>query len=79
MGKAVILAGDFNCPNTNLNGKRLDAFIDDLAFEIVGPPARTHFPYNNAHRPSTIDLTLLKNVTLRLRSIEVMSQLNSDH
>ncbi|XP_028031104.1 uncharacterized protein LOC114243711 [Bombyx mandarina] len=32
-----------------------------------------------AHRPSAMDLKLLKNVTLRLHFIEVMSELNSDH
>ncbi|TLO45009.1 hypothetical protein FEG16_18210, partial [Acinetobacter baumannii] len=86
MGDSVILAGDLNCHHTrwnchrtNVNGRRLDAFIDDLTFEIVGPPTPTCYPYNIALRPSTIDLALLGNVTLRLRSIEAMSELDSDH
>ncbi|KAA5593386.1 hypothetical protein F3G61_30825, partial [Pseudomonas aeruginosa] len=86
MGDSVILAGDLNCHHTrwnchrtNVNGRRLDAFIDDLTFEIFNPPTPTYYPYNAARRPSTIDLALLRNVTLRLRSIEAMSELDSDH
>ncbi|TLO72043.1 hypothetical protein FEG37_18420, partial [Acinetobacter baumannii] len=86
MGSSVILAGDLNCKHirwnshtTTPNGRRLDALVDDLAFDIVAPLTPTHYPLNIAHRPDILDIALLKNVTLRLHSIEVVSELDSDH
>lgn len=82
MENAVILVEDFNyhytrwnCPTTNLNGRRLDMFNNNHAFEIVGPPTPTHFLYNFTHRPSTIDLALLQNSALAFYQSNVGAQL----
>lgn len=39
----------------------------------------THYPSNVNHRPDILDIVLLKNVTLRLRLIEALHELDSDH
>lgn len=86
LGSSVILAGDFNCKNTlwncvanNPNGIKLDRLVDTLNFDIIPPMAPTHYPFNVAHRPDILDFALLKNTALRLRSIEVLHELDSDH
>lgn len=92
LGSSVILAGDFNCKNTswncnttNNNGRILDNLTDappDLDFDhfdIIAPLEPTRFPGNPNHRPEILDIALLKGVALRLSSITVLHELDSDH
>lgn len=86
LGNAVILAGDLNCKHaawnshtTTPNGRRLDRLVDDLNFDVIAPMTPTHYPANPRHRPDVLDMALLRNVALRLRSIETVHDLNSDH
>lgn len=86
MNEAVIIGGDFNskheqfgCLTTTASGRRLASLADQLIFDVVPPLTPTHYPYNIDHRPDILDMTILKNVGLRLHSIEVIHALNSDH
>lgn len=87
LGPSVIVAGDLNskhinwgCTATNPNGNRLHhLLIDSLPFDLLAPLEPTHFPHNVEHRPDILDIALLKNVALTLRSIEVLHELDSDH
>lgn len=87
LGPSVIVAGDLNskhvswgCVATNSNGNRLHhLLIESLPFDLLAPLEPTHYPHNVEHRPDILDIALLKNVALTLRSIEVLHELNSDH
>lgn len=86
LGSSVLLAGDFNSKNvlynsatTNPNGRTLERLADSLNFDVIPPMTPTHYPFITSHQPSVLDLALLKNVTLRLHSIETLHELDSDH
>lgn len=86
MGDAVILAGDFNsrhaqwsCNRSNRNGRVLSNLSESMLFDILVPMTPTHYPLVAGHAPSSLDLALLKNVSLRMRSIETIHALSSDH
>jgi Reverse transcriptase (RNA-dependent DNA polymerase)/Endonuclease-reverse transcriptase len=86
VGTAVVLAGDFNskhtlwsCSSTNANGTAMSRFADELLFDLVVPLTPTHYPAVAGHSPNPLDVALLKNVTLPLRSLEAVHALDSDH
>lgn len=86
LGGSVILAGDLNAKNTSWNclsttsrGTLLESLSDPLGFDIIAPLNPTHYPRNPDHRPDILDIVLLKNITLRLCSLEVLHELDSDH
>lgn len=86
LGSAVILAGDFNSKHlrwnsttSNSRGRILDVLTDTLDFDVVAPMTPTHFPFTLGHTPDILDIALLKNINLRLCSIEVIHELQSDH
>ncbi|KAI8427039.1 hypothetical protein MSG28_014680 [Choristoneura fumiferana] len=83
---SVLVAGDlnskhtrWNCRVNNRNGRVLDRLVDELNFDILAPMEETHFPTNPEHRPDILDIALLKNVTMRMRSLVVAHELSSDH
>ena len=86
MGDSVIIAGDlnskntrWNCHSTNNRGVEL-ANIFDLTtsqFEILAPLTPTRF--GPIGQPDILDIAILQGVSLRLRSIEVIPELSSDH
>lgn len=83
---SVILAGDlnskhvrWNCRVNNRNGRILDRIVNEINFDIIAPMEATHFPLNLDHQPDVLDIALLKNVSMRMRSIEVAHELTSDH
>ncbi|CAH2092496.1 unnamed protein product [Euphydryas editha] len=88
-GSAVILAGDLNSKHvrwnsrhTNRRGRELDRLtsLPSLNFDIIAPQAPTRFPVRNSnHIPDTLGIATLKDVTLQLRTIETLSELDSDH
>ncbi|CAH2099985.1 unnamed protein product [Euphydryas editha] len=47
------------------------------SFNIIAPQAPTHFLAN--YQPDTLDIAVLKDVTLQLRTIVTLSELDSDH
>lgn len=86
MGSSVILAGDFNSKNvlwntlsTNRNGALLEKFMDEITFDLIAPLEPTHYSFNINCRPDILDIALLRNVALRLHSVEVLHELDSDH
>lgn len=89
-GSAVIIAGDLNSKHPrwnsrikNTRGKVLDrlASRNSLDFEILAPRTATRFPPTESSpgSPEVLDIALIKGITLHLRSIEVLSELDSDH
>lgn len=86
MGNSVIIGGDFNSKNTqwnclatSRNGRLLAKLAEELPFDVIAPMSPTHYPDNVNHRPDILDMAILKNVGLRLHSIEVHHALDSDH
>ncbi|KAJ2952535.1 hypothetical protein O0L34_g6854 [Tuta absoluta] len=87
LGDSVIIAGDlnakhmsWNCIANNPRGNLLFEWQDELSFDLVAPTEVTHYPHTVTHRPDILDIALLKNVNLRLSSIEVRHELcDSDH
>lgn len=86
MGDSVIIAGDLNCKSTRWNcnstnrgGIELENIYDltTSRFEIIAPLTPTRFGPRG--RPSILDIAILQGVSLRLRSIEVIPELDSDH
>lgn len=86
LGDAVILFGDFNskhsnwnCSRTNRNGLTLVNMEETLDFNIIHPPTPTRYPVSSNHVANTLDIALLKGVTLQLCSIDALPELISDH
>ncbi|GBP34200.1 RNA-directed DNA polymerase from mobile element jockey [Eumeta japonica] len=86
LGDAVILFGDFNskstnwnCNYTNSNGRKMEAFAEDIHFNIIPPLSPTHYHNNDNYRPDILDIALMKGVALKLSCIETLQCLNSDH
>ncbi|KAJ8737082.1 hypothetical protein PYW07_000353 [Mythimna separata] len=86
LSDSVILAGDLNAKHpawnsniTNPRGRVLYNLGVSLNFDIIAPMSHTHFPHDPNHSPDVLDVALLKNVNLRLQSIEAIHELNSDH
>ncbi|KAF4531621.1 hypothetical protein B566_EDAN017654 [Ephemera danica] len=80
----IILAGDFNakhvswnCYVNNKSGKTLYDFIQLCNVNMHCPDTFTHFPRSKA-RPSTLDLTVTKNISL-ITQPSSLPYLNSDH
>ena len=83
---STIIAGDFNAKHpawnsntTTTRGKHVFDLSDSLNFDVIAPMQPTHFPHNQNQRPDVLDIALLKNVNLRLHSIETLHELTSDH
>lgn len=86
LGNSVILAGDFNAKlldwgnnTTNPHGPKLQQIIEDFNLDLVSPVAPTCFPDNLNHRSDVLDIAIFKGITLKLRSLEVLHELDSDH
>lgn len=79
-----VLLGDLNsrhpywgCFNTNRAGRILYQLINENRFDIHFPDSSTYFS-GSYRRPSTIDL-VLKNSSIRVNSLEVSYEIQSDH
>ncbi|GBP55095.1 hypothetical protein EVAR_46392_1 [Eumeta japonica] len=86
IGDAVILFGDFNSKSENCNGnysnnigRRIEAFAESLHFNIVTPLTPAHYHSNGTYRPDILDITLMKEIALKLSCFETIQCLNSDH
>lgn len=86
LGNSTILAGDFNSKHiqwnshsSSPNGVILESLQDSLGFDVIAPMSPTHYSATVGHRPTVLDFALLKNVALRMRSIQVHTELSSDH
>lgn len=87
LGHTVIIGGDFNskhqqwnCIETNSNGLTIHRVLESLNdCEVIAPFAPTHYPYNVAHRPDILSYCIFKNISLPVKDISVLSELNSDH
>lgn len=86
LSDSVLIAGDFNAKHESWNshsrnarGRNLEFLSSALNFDIVAPLQPTHYPQIIDHRPDVLDIALLKNVNLRIRSLEAFDELNSDH
>ncbi|CAH2108991.1 unnamed protein product [Euphydryas editha] len=88
-GSSVLLAGDLNSKHyqwnsrsINTKGRELDRLtsLPSLDFEVIAPQTPTRFPFRNSNdRPDVLDIAILRGVTLQLRTIETLSELDSDH
>ena len=86
LSDSVILAGDLNAKHpawnsntTTTRGRIVFNLCATLNFDVVAPMSPTHFPHDPNHLPDILDVALLKNVNLRLQSIEALHELSSDH
>lgn len=86
LSSSVIIAGDLNAKHISWNshsnnprGRSLELLSSHLNFDVIAPMNPTHFPRNPDHRPDVLDIALLKNVNLGLRSLEAIQELDSDH
>lgn len=89
MGDSVILTGDLNSKHprwqsstTDARGRALNKLTDRLQFEVIAPITPTRFPHgvgNLRHRPSVLDLTIIRNISLVVNNVEVLHELDSDH
>ncbi|KAG6459263.1 hypothetical protein O3G_MSEX011283 [Manduca sexta] len=87
MGESVLLAGDLNAKNTlwgcnltNSRGAALESCLEDIDMCILAPSEPTHYPdQDDSYRPDILDIALVRNVCLRVRSLQVVQELNSDH
>lgn len=86
LSDSVIIAGDLNAKHhawnsntTTTRGRILFNLCESLNFDVVAPMQPTHYPHFTEHRPDVLDVALLKNVNLRLHSIEALHELDSDH
>lgn len=86
LSDSVILAGDLNAKHpawnsstTNPRGKVVFDLCSTLSFDVIAPMHPTHYPFDPTQRPDVLDIALLRNVNLRLHSLEVIDELDSDH
>lgn len=86
LGSSVILAGDFNCKDPmwncrvrNRNGRILSGCLDSLDLNLIVPLCPTRYSHIRGQGGEYLDLALLRNVSLRMQSIVVMQELDSDH
>ena len=84
LGHSVLLTGDlnakhpqWNCNKKNNQGTVLHDFACVEEIHILSPNSFTHFPTNN-NKPSTIDLTLTKNIET-VSGLFTRCALSSDH
>lgn len=84
LGDSVIVARDFNTRHITYNnpanthkGTILHQLENELIFDVIAPLEPTHYKPNC--RPTVIDVAILKEVTLQVRHIEVIHELDSDH
>lgn len=68
--RKTVLIGDLNSKHTNwnsrlctTNGRRLDQFVEECDGIVIAPTTPTHYPDNPNHRPDTIDVAILKDIT----------------
>ncbi|CAH2097930.1 unnamed protein product [Euphydryas editha] len=89
MSNSVILAGDLNAKHphwnsrvSNRHGVQLDLMtsLPSLGFDVIAPATPTRFEVRMTNDISDVlDIAILKGVTLVLRSIETLPELDSDH
>lgn len=87
LSDSVLIAGDLNAKHVawcshscNPRGNALYHLSSVHHFDIIAPMTPTRFPYTlGDQRPDVLDIALLKNVNLRIRSIEALDELQSDH
>ena len=80
-----IFGGDFNAKHTDRNsrtrnrkGQTLQTHALEGNYQIIGPTAPTHFPYNANHANDVLDIFLMKPDSTIL-TLEVLNELSSDH
>lgn len=82
----VIIIGDLNCKHPtwnsnnrpNSNGTRLFKFLENNQCNLLAPDRYTHYSPAANHKPSIIDLAIVKNIT-NCRDIKVLDELDSGH
>lgn len=86
LSDSVIIAGDLNAKHpawnsstTSSRGKQLFDLCSTMIFDVIAPMSPTHFPHDPTHSVDVLDVALLKNINLRLDSIEAIQELSSDH
>ncbi|XP_037299029.1 uncharacterized protein LOC119190705 [Manduca sexta] len=87
MGESVLLAGDLNAKNTlwncnctNGRGAALESCLDEIDMSILVPSEPTHYSFiDDSYRPDILDIALVRNVCLNVRSLRVLHELDSDH
>lgn len=86
LSDSVILAGDLNAKHpawnstiTSPRGRVVFNLSSTLNFDPIAPYEHTHYPHDPNSRSDVLDIALLKNINLRLNSIETLHELNSDH
>ncbi|GBP98589.1 Probable RNA-directed DNA polymerase from transposon BS [Eumeta japonica] len=57
----------------------MEAFAEDIHFNIIPPLSPTLYHNNDNYRPDILDIALIKVVALKLSCIETLQCLNSDH
>lgn len=79
----VLIGGDFNakhrqwsCNRANQNGTALKNYLENRPYVLIPPDGHTHYPLNG-NSPSTIDLTVVKNI--KNIKLELIHELDSDH
>ncbi|GBP33343.1 hypothetical protein EVAR_30933_1 [Eumeta japonica] len=61
------------------NGREMEAFANNLHFNIVTLLTPPYYPNNNNHKPDNQDIALMKGIALKLSYIEPLQCLDSDH
>jgi hypothetical protein len=86
LSNSVIIAGDLNAKHpawnsntTSTRGRIVFNLGCSLNFDPIAPLEPTHYPHDPSHRPDVLDIALLKDVNLKLHTIETLHELNSDH
>lgn len=83
-GQRVALMGDLNSKwdAKNVRHNKSDKTLRDFAkindLNIHYHDTHTHFPFNDNHTPSTLDIMVTKNIT-DVRNMRTIPSLNSDH
>lgn len=79
LGNKVFVMGDFNakhtdwnCQQTNKNGRALQQYVSNQPIVVLAPDSYTCYPYTGA-LPSIIDLALLKNIN-NCTNIETLNE-----
>lgn len=68
---------DWNCPSNNSSGQILKIFIDNSVYIMKHSPTPTFFPDQSNYSPSTIDLAIVKNISIS--ELETHNTLSSNH
>ena len=87
LGSRVLIGGDFNakskmwkCQTENKRGKSLEEYLIDQngTVNIHASETPTYFPYNYNKKPSYIDLSIVKNISITKHPLS-LPMTDSDH